>query len=308
MNPDYPVYVLSKGRWESRMTVTQFERMKVPYRIVVEEQEYREYAEVIKKSKILVLDKSYQASYDAFDSLGLTKSKGSGPARNFVWDHAIAQGAPFHWCVDDNIRTFFRWNKNLIVPVDDGTIFKCMEDFVGRYSNVGMAGPNYFMFTVRRSKMRPFTLNTRIYSCNLIRNDVKMRWRGRYNEDTDLSIRMLKAGWCTILFRAFIQDKMVTQHMKGGNTDEIYAKGTVDKSKMIVAMHPDICRLAWRYKRCHHYADYRKFKSLKLVRKSGLKISNQINDYGMTLYERSENQRLFPKRQSPPVSMNRDLS
>ena len=55
MNPKYPVYVISKGRWESRLTSKSLERMKVPYHIVVEPQEYDNYASVIDKDKILVL-------------------------------------------------------------------------------------------------------------------------------------------------------------------------------------------------------------------------------------------------------------
>ena len=104
-----------------------------------------------------------------------------------------------------------------------------------------MSGPNYFMFASRKTAVPPFVTNTRIYSCNLIRNDVPFRWRGRYNEDTDLSLRMLKAGWCTIQFNAFLQFKMSTQTVKGGNTADFYAvEGTGAKSAMIVALHPDV--------------------------------------------------------------------
>lgn len=44
----------------------------------------------------------------------------------------------------------------------------------------------------------------------------------RPNEDTDLSFRALKDGYCTILFNAFLCDKAQTMTMKGGNTDELY--------------------------------------------------------------------------------------
>ncbi len=49
--------------------------------------------------------------------------------------------------MDDNINGFYRLNHNLKIQVSDGTIFQCMEDFVNRYNNISMAGPNYFMFT-----------------------------------------------------------------------------------------------------------------------------------------------------------------
>ena len=216
VNPEFPLYIPSKGRSDSRMTLKALEIMNVPYYIVVEEQEYKQYASVIDKKKIIVLDKQYQRDYDTFDDLGDIKSKGPGAARNFIWQHSIDNGYDWHWVMDDNIWAFYRWQNNLQIRVIDGTIFKCMEDFVLRYKNVAMAGPEYHAFIPRKIPRPPYTLNTRIYSCNLIRNVVPFRWRGRYNEDTDLSLNMLKAGWCTVLFNAFLQHKVGTQKVKGG--------------------------------------------------------------------------------------------
>jgi len=284
MNPDFPIYIVSKGRADTRLTSKALELMKVPYFIVIENQEYKIYSDKIDPKKILVLDKSYQDSYDTFDALGSQKSKGPGAARNFAWDHSISLGAKWHWVMDDNISMFFRFNKNLKVPVSDGSIFKAMEDFCLRYRNIGMAGPNYFMFCSRKSLMPPFVLNTRIYSCNLIRNDVNFRWRGRYNEDTDLSLRMLKAGWCTVQFNAFLQGKVRTSVLKGGNTEAFYSKeGTYPKSKMLVDMHPDLSRIVWKFKRCHHHVDYSSFKENKLIRNSDVRVEHGVNNYGMEL-------------------------
>lgn len=286
MNPRFPLYIVSKGRHEARLTAKALEGMKVPFYIVVEEKESAAYESVIGPlGKVIVLDPKYQADYDAFSDLGAAESKGSGPARNFAGDHSRSLGAEWHWIMDDNIKGFYRLNKNLKVPVTDGTIFRCMEDFCLRYDNVAMAGPNYFMFASRKSKMAPFATNTRIYSCNLIRNDVPFRWRGRYNEDTDLSLRMLKAGWCTVLFNAFLQFKMTTLSQKGGNTEVLYANGAnkLAKSKMLVHMHPDVARIAWRFGRWHHYVDYSPFKSMALIRKPDAEINDGVDNYGMEL-------------------------
>ena len=283
MDPKYPLYIVSKGRFESRLTSKALEKANIPYRIVIEDQEHDDYAAVIDEKKILHLDKTYQQDYDAFDNLGMTKSKGPGPARNFVWDHSISEGHAWHWVMDDNIRRFYRLNRNTKHPVGDGTIFRAMEDFVSRYVNVVMAGPQYHMFVPRKTKVPPYVPNTRIFSCNLIRNDMPYRWRGRYNEDADLSIRMLKDRWCTIQFNAFLQQKMNTQTMKGGNTDEIYAEGTYMKSKMLVDMHPDICEMRWKFGRCHHHINYRIFQRNKLQRNPDVILANQVNNYGMVL-------------------------
>jgi hypothetical protein len=128
-----------------------------------------------------------------------------------------------------------------------------------------------------------------------------MRWRGRYNEDTILSIDMLKQRWCTIQFNAFLQQKMPTQTIGGGNTQEFYYKegvlkpgaryadkGTLAKSQMQVAVHPDISTLVWKFNRWHHQVDYSIFKKLQLIKKPGLDFNKQVNNYGMDLLIRNE--------------------
>jgi|TARA_R110001599_G_scaffold191750_2_gene386735 hypothetical protein len=286
-NPQFPIYIPSKSRADSRLTSKALETMNVPYFIIVEKEQYNEYANVIDKKKILILDKKYQDDYDTCDSLGDTKSKGPGAARNFAWQHSIDNGNKWHWVMDDNIKSFKRYNKNKRIACYNGTPFKVMEDFVLRYKNIAMAGPQYTMFVTDRSANTypPFTVNTRIYSCNLIRNDVPFRWRGRYNEDTDLSLNMLKANWCTIQFNAFLQEKITTQAVKGGNTEAFYSgEGTLPKSKMQVALHPDVSKLKWRFGRWHHIVDYSQFKrNNRLMLNKEVKIEQGINNYGLKL-------------------------
>jgi hypothetical protein len=259
--------------------------MGVDYLVVVEHQELDAYAAVIPRRRLLVLDPAYQRDYDTCDKLGEAKGKGSGPARNFIWDHAKDAGAEWHWTVDDNIRGFHRLHQNSKVPATSPTIFTAMEDFTARYTNVAMAGPNYYMFAPRKKKILVFTANTRIYSCNLIKTPLPYRWRGRYNEDTDLSLRMLKDGFCTILFNAFLQQKTPTQVMKGGNTDTIYVGGTEAKSRMIARLHPDVARVVWKFSRVHHEIDYRPFRNNKLIRRPDLVIPEGADEYGMALVQ-----------------------
>jgi len=286
MNPSYPVYIVSKGRWDTRHTSKALELMQVPYCIVVEPHEYDNYASVIDPDKVLVLPQKYLDEYDTCDELGDSKGKGPGAARNFVWDHSIELGAKRHWVMDDNIASFNRLNRNLMCKVTSGSIFKAAEDFVDRYENVYLAGLNYDFFAKAKEPLPPFVRNTRIYSVLLIQNDIPYRWRGRYNEDTDLSLRMLKDGHCTVQFNAFLQEKNTTQKVKGGNTEEFYAKeGTLPKSEMIAKLHPDVAKVVWRFNRWHHHVDYKSFKRNRFIKKDGLKIPKGINNYGMRLVE-----------------------
>ena len=296
--PQFPIYIPSKSRAINGSTARILDSINVPYRLVVEEQQYAEYADYFPKEKLLILDKTYQDNYETFDDLGNTKSKGPGPARNFIWEHSISEGHDWHWVMDDNILMFLRLHQNERIPVGDGMMFHAMEDFVLRYTNIGMAGPQYMMFAPSRAKLPPYSINTRIYSCNLIRNELPYRWRGRYNEDTDLSLVMLKAGWATVQFNAFLQNKAPTQTFAGGNTEAFYAgEGTKPKSQMLVDMHPDVARLVWRFNRWHHHVDYLPFKKLGLIRKPN--YEELINtSYKMKRTER-ENLKISPKTNYP---------
>ena len=277
MNPKYPIYIISKGRWESRLTSKSLESMNVPYRIVVEPSEYENYASVIDKEKILILP-------DDFSKLG----QGSIPVRNWVWEHSINEGWERHWIIDDNINGFERLNRNERGRVRSGAIFKASEDFVDRYTNVAFAGFEYRQFGGgARRKKPPFKTNFRVYSCTLIKNDLPYRWRGKYNEDTDICLRALKDGWVTVTFHCFLQNKAGTMGMKGGNTDSVYAE--TDKRKEFAEslknQHPDVVSIVWRYERWHHEVNYKPFENNKLIRKKGIKIKNGINNYGMKLVE-----------------------
>jgi hypothetical protein len=167
----------------------------------------------------------------------------------------------------------------------DGGILSAAEDFVQRYDNIAIAGLNYFMFVVPGGSVPAYVKNTRIYSMLLIRNDIPYRWRGRYNEDTDLSLRVLKDGWSTVQFNAVMGDKLCTQSMKGGNTEEFYAhEGTLHKSKMLEEMHPDVAKVHWRFGRWHHYVDYSPYSKNPL----GNKKEYETHEYNLEIVRITE--------------------
>jgi hypothetical protein len=281
----YPIYILSKGRSKQRMTMRALDRMGVTsYRIAIEPQEYDDYARTCGEDKLLVLP---------FSNHG----KGSGPARNWCWEHSIAEGHKRHWLMDDNIYEFWRLHKNRRYRVRRGSgIFRASEDFVDRYENIALAGLQYKFFCVDDYPYPPYILNTRIMSCFLIQNDTPIRWRGRYNEDVDISIRALQEGYCTMLFYAFLQGKARTGTVKGGNTTEVYNNYEEDaslrKSQMLMEMHPGIVTLVERYGRVHHHVDLDKIKTkdgqparqnpLKL--RSDVELLNRVDNYKMKLY------------------------
>lgn len=251
LNPQYPVYVISKGRWEKRLTCDALEKMGVPYRLVVETQEVEKYAKYVDKSKILTLPTTLP-----FNGSGI-------PARNWVWEHAKSEGHKYHWILDDNLDGFTRFNRNVRDKVKSGYIFRHIEQMVERHNNVMMAGMNYSMFIPEISMRRPLiTKNTRIYSCILLKNDIPNldeRWRGKYNEDTDLSLRILKLGHSTFLFNNYLCNKKTTLTMKGGNAEIYSGSGVQEKLDSLIRQHPDVVKGTIKYNRPHHQVNYKPY-------------------------------------------------
>jgi hypothetical protein len=260
------------------MTIKMFDRLGVPYTIFIEEQEYDAYAQHVLRDRIHVLPH---------------RDKGLTVTRNYIWDFAEKQGHEWFWTFDDNIDGLYRFNHNLKTPCADATIMAVIEDFARRYDNTAIVGMNYFMFVKRKYVIPPYILNTRIYSNMLIRTNARDK-NGKlfrnvtfYNDDTDLCLRVMKNGWCTVLFNAFLIYKQTTMTVAGGMTD-YYNK--TDKRREFVeelmAAHPAVVKLTEKWGRWHHHVDYSGFKQ-HLKRVPGVNIPQGINEFGMALQERS---------------------
>lgn len=275
MNPKYPIFVPTKGRYKTPYTISALESKGIPFTAVIEEQEYREYKSVVKKGEILILPH---------------QNKGLTVTRNWIWDYVQSElKSPYFWTMDDNIKDFYRLHKNIKYRMDSGTFLRVMEDFAERYENLYISGMQYEMFVPRKKKAPPFILNTRIYSNMLIRSDIPYRNVTFFNDDTDLCLRVLKDGYCTLLFQAFLADKIATMQVKGGMTD-YYEKTEKRKqfAEELQRAHPDVVRVVWKYNRWHHQVDYRPFKANKLIRKEGIEIPEGVNNYGMRMINLEE--------------------
>lgn len=277
MNPVWPVYIPSKGRADTRLTVKMFDRLGVEYTVFVEPQEAETYARVINVERLHVLPHS---------------NKGLTVTRNYIWDYAAECGHEWFWTFDDNIGGLYRFNRNLKTPCADATVMRVIEDFAARYENIGIAGMNYFMFVKRKYVIPPYILNTRVYSNMLIRTFATDR-DGRpfrnvtfYNDDTDLCLRVLKSGLATVLFNAFLIEKATTMTVSGGMTD--YYNKTDRRLEFVEelrAAHPDVVQLTEKWGRWHHHVDYSGFRQ-QLRRRADITIPDGVNDFGMVLQER----------------------
>lgn len=273
--PRYPIYVPTHGRWESRLTLRAFDAIGVPYRAVIEEEEVERYmAAGVPEDKILVQP---------------THRQGLVVTRNWIWDHAEASGVKRFWTFDDNIREFYRLNRNLKTPVGDGTILRVIEDFADRYANLPICGMNYFMFADRKSVVPPFYGNTRVYSNMLIETCARdpqgrvYRNEGFYNDDTDLCLRVLKDGFPMVLFNAFLILKMTTMRVKGGMTGHYQGDGRLKMAQELQRRHPDVTKMTRKWGRWQHVVDYSPFAGNRLVYREGAEPPAGIDEFGMGL-------------------------
>lgn len=314
-NPKYPVYVPTKGRWESAFTIKCMETLGIPYFAVVQPQELDKYKPVVKTGTILTLPEGLD---------------GLVPTRNWIYEHSIASGAERHWQLDDNIKSFFRYHENRQIHVADGTCMRVAEDFADRYENVAIAGFQYFMFVPRKKVWPPFVFNTRVYSNSLINNRMHHRYRDVYNDDTDICLRALKEGMVTVQFNAFLAWKQPTMIVKGGNTpiylgaEKVAADwvahaaacklcepdvspekceegrailqkdGRWRMAESLRRQHPDVTTVGRRWNRWQHYVDYRRFKNNVPILRPGVVIPEGQDDYGLELVEVAGK----PKRQA----------
>ena len=128
-----------------------------------------------------------------------------------------------------------------------------------------------------------------MYSTLLIDNSLDIRWRGRYNEDTDLCLQALSLGLCTVNFNAFLIEKMHTMTMKGGNTDQLYkGDGRLTMARSLEKMWPKVVETTRKFQRPQHHIqnNWQKFDT-QLIRRKDIDWENiqKTDNYGLRLVQ-----------------------
>lgn len=289
MLPRYPIYVPSKGRHDRRsaFTLRALAKYGVPFRLVVEPAEADSYAYLVSdRDRMLVLPEN---------GFGLLR------ARNWIRDHAEAEGHGRHWQLDDNISIFYRIWEAERIPICAGTALRVCEDLTDRFENVGISGLNYTMFASPTSGLpRPFTVNCHVYSCTLINHRMPYRWRLKYNDDTDICLQALTHGWATILVSAVNAQKLPTMVVAGGNTDDLYRDnpgaaenvevgtdtfGRYRMARSLERMWPSVVKVTRRFDRYQHSVNWAAFETVPLVVRSDVDLDAfpDVDEYGLEL-------------------------
>lgn len=262
MQNKYPVYIISKGRYDKTLTADIFDKANIDYLIVVEPQEYEQYCNKLGIDKVLKLP---------FSNLGL----GSYPARNFCWEHSKKNGYKYHWLFDDNITSFYKWVNGKRIQIADLINALCFIENYTIKNNIDLSGFEEYNFS-RTIPKKPFKHNCHVYSAMLIKNELPYRWRLKYNEDVDLCLQILHNGGSIASCVYYLANKVSTaKKMKGGNQDELYKgndpKKKLLKAKMLEAVWPQYAKTVIRFNRYHHFVDWKVFKK-QLNKQSNVQI------------------------------------
>jgi hypothetical protein len=254
----YPIYIISKGRAYKPMTANFLKHENIPFFIAVEPQEYNEYCKAVGKKYVLKLP---------FSNLNL----GSYPARNYCWNHSLKNKHERHFLFDDNIRGFRKLNKGKRIKCSAKEALLSLQNFTDKYENIAISGYHYAGL-LDRSIKNPFSVNTKVYSGMLIKNDLNVRWRLKYNEDVDLCLQVLDKKWCTVnLYIYLIEKTSTTAKMKGGNQTDLYQGNKwgkkILKTKSLEEIWSQYVRSTVRYGRPHHQVSWRKYFKHSLIRK-----------------------------------------
>lgn len=274
--PRYPVFIPTRGRVDNQVTAKMFASCGVPFQLVVEANEEEAHAKNWGKHRVLVLPKSKQ---------GLVYS------RNWIKDFSTAEGHARHWQFDDDVRRMVRLHKGRRITCPANVSLAAAEDFVDRYENVAIASFNSWFFvpatggTSKGCRWPPFYLNLRCYTDFLISNSLPNRWRGHYNEDTDMSLQVLADGHCTILFNAFLIDTPATMTVGGGQmaspSGSYQGDGRLRMARELERRWPGVVTTERRFHRPQHMIrdNWRKFNTPLQLRPDAA----AVKDYAMKL-------------------------
>jgi len=217
LKPHYSFYIPSKGRAGKSSTVELLRYEGLDFRIAVEPQDWESYCEAYGEEFLLKLDRNNGNLFYA---------------RNFIKQYSIEQSEPFHWQLDDDMRTFKRRKGNKNIKISARLLFGEVEELVDNYQNIGLAGPSHSIFAFAKRKM--YSVNRQVSGCFLINNAIDIWYRPNLPEDTDYSMQVLTSEggkWCTILFNRLLFDTPPAAQFAGGLT-EIGWKG---KQRQIAA-------------------------------------------------------------------------
>jgi len=262
----YPIYIPSFKRSDSMHTVKSLLDLDIDnFYVVIRpiKEEITKYTSTMEmlgcSNKLLIVPQKYiddQEKIGNFNSI---------PQRNYAYQHSKDNNHTHHWCLDDNIKGFYRRHKGVKLPFTKTAYpFTFVEQYIQRYTNIYLASLQYSHLVPANGNRNIIIVNSKVYSCILIKNDNNIMWKGSYNEDIILTLDTLTQGKATMTFQNFLCGKLSTGSTKGGNQDIYSSDGQTKKIDALMHQYPQYTKKIQKYGHPHHQVDYTSFKNIDL--------------------------------------------
>lgn len=180
----FPIYIPSKGRPDVQPTVALLRASGIPFRIVVEPQDFKAYR------KACGVGVEIEQLRD--------NNKGLAHSRQCIKVMSILSGDRWHWQIDDDVKCFLRRtpgqpSEKISAAVALGEI----EAHVKQFVNIGQAGMNQNSWPPGRNAIK---VNNLPVQCVLNRNSVAAEYRRKIINDMDYTLQVLDEGYVTLMF------------------------------------------------------------------------------------------------------------
>lgn len=196
----WPIYIPSKGRAKKCSTAVILANEGIPFKLVVEKDDAPHYQERFGASWVIVLPKS---------------SQGIGYAREFINTYSRQKKEPFHWQLDDDIRSFEVRTGKRNVKTAAALVLAEAEKRIDGFENIGLVGLRHSVFAWSTKKQISF--NIPCCSCFLVNNKTPAGFNTAIIEDIDFTMQVLFAGFCTLVFNRLLFTPEPVGKTEGGN-------------------------------------------------------------------------------------------
>lgn len=200
----WPIYIPSKGRALTMSTPELLKESGVPFKIVVEPQDYDAYKNANPETSFMVLAKDNQ---------------GIGFVRQSILDWARNSKDDWFWMMDDDITGFFKAVNGRNVKTSIDSILSICELNLERTWFVGQAALEYQQYSW--SAKKDYTWNSYCDVCvainTTITKGIDYRSHMDLKEDRDFTLQILaNAGLKTVRFSKFSFSAPKNGSNKGG--------------------------------------------------------------------------------------------
>ena len=253
----YPISILSFGRYNQNKTSKYLLKCKIKHYIFVEECEYdlymnNYYNKLNEEDKYLV---NIINTHKDFHLLNL----GGSPVRNFILDYWLKEGYDRVWMLDDNINCYNRLNKGIKNKIYSHLIFSSIENYINVYDDVGVCSHNLNCDVKSGNSRSVLVINGKHYSSLLLLTNKQFRFKHKYNEDVLISIDYVNSGKINFCFNHILFDKNTSGKDSGGNTNTIYKNGSQEGYRLKYEYLYDELKKMYNYGLLKIKGDFDKF-------------------------------------------------